>query len=183
MILVKVLSITADCLPLKIYNQNFKHIYINGGEWSMKKLLILIVGFSPLLIGYGINLILYNNMNTNLGTVLNLISVLFFLYWGVLGFVFYKFTGTKHSTLIICNLPAFIALILMIFQEVINQKYWANFVGFATQFFYLPALRVGTIVTPNFLHYLWQTCVVSFVLMIAIFYLGCYLSEKAKQNK
>ncbi len=149
----------------------------------MKKLLILIIGFSPLLIGYGINLIIYNNMNTNLGPLLDIISVLFFLYWGLLGYIFYKFTDSKSSTLIICNLPAFIALILMIFQETINKKYWANFLGFATQFFYLPALRVGLIISPNFLYYLWQTCIVSFALMTGIFYLGCYLSERAKQNK
>jgi 4-amino-4-deoxy-L-arabinose transferase-like glycosyltransferase len=148
----------------------------------MKKLVILIAGYSPLPIGYGINYLCINNiMWTKL--TLDLISIFFFLCWGLLGFVFCKFVKTKMSALIICNLPAFIVLILILIQELINKKYWSNGWGIATQFYYLPTLRIGSFVTPDFMPYMWQTYIVSFTLMIIVFCLGCYIRDKINHNK
>ena len=147
----------------------------------MKKLLAFIAGFSPLPIGYGINYLCINNIMWTKFT-LDLISCFFFLYWGLLGFVFCKFVKTKMSAITFCNLPAFIVLILILIQELINKKYWNNEWGIATQFFYLPTIRISSYVTPDFMHYMWQTYIVSFALMIIAFYLGCYIRGKTKSK-
>jgi hypothetical protein len=148
----------------------------------MKKLVTLIAGFSPLPIGYGINYLCINNiMWTKL--TLDLISFIFFLCWGLLGFVLCKFVKTKTNALIICNLPAFIVLILILIQELIHKKYWSNDWGVATQFFYLPTIKISSYVTPDFMYYMWQTYIVSFTLMIIVFYLGCYIRVKTNHSK
>lgn len=146
----------------------------------MKKLVVLIAGFSPLLIGYGVNLMLYNFVIAKLGMTLDFISIIFFLYWIILGVVLNKFTKSKISTPFLCNLPALIILILILFQELINKQYWYNNWGLATQYFYLPTLRVGFKLTPNFMYYMWQTYIVSFVLLVLSFCIGYYMKVVMK---
>ena len=150
----------------------------------MKSLVALIVGFIPLPIGYGIHLFLtfYDN-NTNLSKPLDLISIIFFLLWGLLGFLLCRFTKTKTHAFVICHIPAFIVLTLILFQELINKKYWGNIWGFATQFFYMPTIRISFIVQPNFMHYMWQTYIISFVLMLIVFYLGGLIRDKIYPSK
>lgn len=150
----------------------------------MRKLIVLIAGFSPLPIGYGINLFINKSTSTKLSMILSFISILFFLYWGLLGFVSRRFikATAKTSALIICNLPAFIVLILILIQELINKSYWSNDWGIVTQFFYLPTIPISSYVTPVFLHYMWQIYIVSFALMIITFYLGGCIRDKTNHN-
>jgi hypothetical protein len=122
-------------------------------------------------------------MSTNLRFELDLISILFYLYWCILGYIFYKFTKSKNIPLIICNIPAFITLILILFQEIIIKHYWPNDLGFSTQYFYFPTLRVAFYIKPNYLHYMWQTYIISFLLMVAASCIGCYFKEIIKQCK
>ena len=141
----------------------------------MKKLVVLTTGFSPLLLGYVMNSFVNNSNSTHLDILLDFISIVFFLYWGGLGFVLCRFTKKKASTLIISNLPAAIVLIFILIQELINKAYWNNHWGSVTQIFYLPTLRFSDKVTPDFMHFMWQTYIVSFAIMIFVFFVGCYV--------
>lgn len=143
----------------------------------MKKALLFLMGFSPLPMGYALNRFITNGSNAGLGSLLDIFSVLFFLYWGLLGFAFSKSGASKLSISIICNFPAWMVLLLILFQELIHKQYWINGLGFATQMFYLPSLRVSFRFFPNSLHYMWQFYVVSFILFAAIFYAGCLLKD------
>jgi hypothetical protein len=152
-------------------------------EEKMKKIIVLIAGLTPFLIGYGLNLLLYK-LSTNFATVSFAISVMFFLYWGLLGFTFSKFTSSKIYTLAICHFPALLVLLLILIQELINKRYWNNILGFATQFFYLPTITVSSKITGYLsVSKMWETYIISFGLMIAVFYLGCYIRDKRQSVK
>lgn len=149
----------------------------------MKKVFALITGFTPFLIGYGLNLIVLK-LGSEVALVFDIFTIMFFLYWGLLGFVLSKLTSSKVSTIVICHFPALLVLLLILIQELINKQYWINNLGVATQFFYLPTVRISSKIT-GFLsmHKMWETYIISFVLMIAVFYLGCYIRNKFDMAK
>ena len=149
----------------------------------MKKIIILIAGFSPLLMGYILNMFVSQSNGTNLDMAYDFISIFFFLYWGVLGFALCNFNRKMTSTLIVYNFPAAIVLILILIQELINKAYWNNEWSTVTQMFYLPTLRLSYRVTPDFMHYMWQTYIVSFVLLLMISVLGGFLNSKCEVSE
>ena len=149
----------------------------------MKKIFVLITGLTPFLIGYGLNLMIIN-LGVILTIVLDMIGVVFFLYWGLLGFKFSKFTSSKVYTLVIFHLPALLVLLLVLFQELINKQYWNNYLGITTQFFYLPTIIVSSKIMQIFsMHEMWKSYILSFALMIAVFYLGCYIRDRGEMTK
>jgi hypothetical protein len=148
----------------------------------MKKLIVLITGFSPLLIGYELNQFITYSTSPRLGTILNVISIIFLLYWGWLGFLFSRLLHSDFIAAFFCNLAAFITLVLVLIQELVNKQYWNNSLGLATQFFYLPAMSMAYKITP-YLHYIWQSVIISLILMIGVFYLGCIIRKKTTAKK
>ncbi len=148
----------------------------------MKKIIVFITGFSPLLIGYGVNQFITYSNSTRLGTILNIISIIFLLYWGWLGFLFGRFLHSDLRAALFCNMAAFITLVLVLIQELVNKQYWNNSLGLATQFFYLPAMSMTFKITP-FLHYIWQSVCISLILMIGVFYLGCIIRKKTTTKR
>lgn len=152
----------------------------------MKRIFIFMLGFTPLLVGYWMeDMISRNEIAFDFRTFYNMLCFGFFLYWGLLGFLFCKFTSSKIYTAIICNFPALIVLILALVQELIYKRYWSNNLGIATQFFYLPTLRLSYIVTSIFsMHTMSETYIISFISMLAVFYFGCYIRDMlSKENK
>lgn len=146
----------------------------------MKKIFVFISGLTPFLIGYLLNLILLK-LSSNVATISLIIGSVFFLYWGLLGFAFSNFTSSKGYTLVICHLPALFVLLLILIQELINKQYWNNILGVATQYFYLPTIIVSSKITGLFsMSKMWETYIISFALMIVVFYLGCYIRDKVK---
>lgn len=148
----------------------------------MKKLIVLITGFNPLLIGYGVNQFINYDTSTRLDTLLTILSIIFLLYWGWLGFLFSTLLHSVQISALLCNLPAFITLVMILIQELVNKQYWSNPFGLATQLFYLPVMSLAFRITPYF-HYLWQSVCISFILMIAVFYLGCIIRKKTAGEK
>ena len=149
----------------------------------MKKVFVLIAGLSPFFIGYGLNLII-SNLSDNVVIIYDIIGVVFLLYWGFLGYIFSESIRSKVYALVVCHLPALIVLTLILFQELINKRYWTDYIGIATQFFYLPLVRVSSIITGFFsMHEIWQIYIVSFALMISVFYLGCNIRDRGDDKK
>lgn len=149
----------------------------------MKKLILFIIGFTPFLIGFGMNLMILNTNSNDLSLGIDTINLVFLIYWGVLGYFFSGFTRSKLYTLIIFNFPAFLALLLNLFQELINKQYWTNYLGIATQIFYMPTMRISFYILPGIISHMWQIYIVSFLLMIIVFYVGCVIKDKKKQNR
>lgn len=143
---------------------------------NMKKIVVFIAGFTPFIIGYYLNQIILNTKYGN-STFYFITSCSFFLYWGLLGFIFCKLKDSKIYTTIICNLPAFSVLLVLLYQELVIKQYWSNYWSRATQYFYLPTMKISFDLTPYF-HNMWESYIVSFVLMAIAFYFGCYIRGK-----
>ena len=142
----------------------------------MNRILCILFGFVPIVIGYGMNYILQVN-DFMIAMPFLQIGIVTLCVWGIAAFLFGK-SGMNRRTVIVCmNFAAFICLLLIGVQEL--GHYWPNHIGFASQFFYLPFTRLGmhllffTVYRPTFL----IKCV-SFLLLLLVSFVGCKCSEK-----
>ncbi|HBG39752.1 MAG TPA: hypothetical protein DDW58_11060, partial [Clostridiaceae bacterium] len=79
---------------------------------------------------------------------------------------------------IIANLPAFLVLLLNLYQEIILGQYWLNIFGAATQFYYLPLVNLSAPFT-FWSHDFWTVYIIEFLLMFASYYAGAYLKKRS----
>ena len=102
------------------------------------------------------------------------IALLLLLVWGLIAFL--ARPHVKHSVAVILplNLIAFLVLLLLGVQELILRAYWLNPVGWLTQFYYLPLLRVGFLLT-GWTSSVFAAYCAAFLLMLAASALGCKL--------
>ena len=147
----------------------------------MKKILPALLAISPFAIGYCFDFAL-RQFNWS-GTVTLLISILFLIYWFFAGSFSAKILKSKREALCIGNSFAAISLILIVFQAIVLKRYLLNVVGFAPQMFYLPLIPLSAGLESVLLffipgHPLWVTCVLSFILMTAVYYAGYLVSRK-----
>lgn len=137
-------------------------------------MVLLFCGLCPFVIGYLLNYIL---LAFNLyGVVSFVIGILFFLYWGFIGYISYNYVKSAISSFILGNSFAIIGLVLIIFQEVALKKYWPNIIGMAPQMFYLPTLSITYKIEQTFffvpIHYIWVSYCLSFLLMALVYCWG-----------
>lgn len=133
----------------------------------MKRLVLLMFGFSPFLIGGLINW--YLMTYTHSVPPLNLICGFVYFMWFLASY-FFRLTKTK-ATVAYLNAPAAVILILLAVQE-LGGAYWSNPLGLWTQFFYLPFMRAGFVMTPWSSRVLTGYCA-CFALMLVVSALGC----------
>ena len=144
----------------------------------MKKALLILIGLIPFVLGFLMNAWLMQNQDSVLP--FKLIGILFLVCWGLIGFITYNFEKTPLKSTVILHIPAFLVLLLIMFQNIILAQSLSNFLGWATQFYYLPLLNLSTTIEmllPFNLINVWMTCLIAFLLMIASYYLGCYLTK------
>ncbi|MDD3705069.1 MAG: hypothetical protein PHC45_03250 [Clostridiaceae bacterium] len=142
----------------------------------MRRFKLFLIGLIPFILGFIMNAIMMQNPNFNLPY--KLIGVLSLVIWGFIGFKTCEFGKTSVESAMIVNLPAFLVLLLNLFQEIILGQYWFNIVGISTQFFYLPLINLSfsfTFWSP----YLWTVYIVGFLLMFASYYIGAYLKKRS----
>ena len=125
-----------------------------------KKLLILLLGCTPFLIGR-----LQDWMMMNFFPPLLLISFLMLLLWGVFSHLSLRMMEGKKQSLLLLNTPAVIVLILILVQEWIFGAYWLNFIGVYTQMFYLPLISLGYRLT-FWAHTVVPAYIAAFILMV-----------------
>lgn len=149
----------------------------------MKKLRLLFFSPSPFVIGYLLNyaMVKYDWY----GTIISIIGILFCTYWFFLGYKSYDYVKTTRESILLGNCFAIISIILIIFQVVFMGQFMLNVVGSAPQMFYLPIIRVSSWLEENLLffisiHDMVFTFIVSFVLMIGIYYTGYSMRLKKK---
>ncbi|MFI3168153.1 MAG: hypothetical protein R3Y32_08585 [Bacillota bacterium] len=141
----------------------------------MKKSILILLGIIPFFVGYGIN---YLVMGPFYNTVppFTLFGILFLIAWFLFGRYSYKLVDNKKLAIVLGNLVALIVLALILYQEFILGQYWSGFVGIATQFYYLPLIRIVAVFTGSF-HTLSPTYIVAFLIMCIVFYFGCQTSK------
>ena len=148
----------------------------------MKKLVLFLIGFIPFVLGFLMNSWLMQNQNSVLP--FKLIGILFLIFWVLVGFITCKFGKTPLKSAVIINLPAFLTLLIIIYQDIVLEQYWSNIVGSATQFYYLPLINISSsleMFLPLPTLHIWSVCLIAFLLMCASYYIGCYL-KKIRSN-
>lgn len=103
-----------------------------------EKLLVLLMGCSPFLIGRLQDFVMMNTF-----IPLTFISCLMLLLWGGFGVLALRFMNERKTSLLLLNTPAAVVLLLILVQEWVVGAYWFNFVGTYTQMFYLPFISLG----------------------------------------
>lgn len=142
---------------------------------KMKKALIFILGWTPLLAGTVMN----EMIMADLGILPPFLAVAVgtLLVWALFG-ALTVVLKEKRSSLLLLDLPAAIVLLLVLYQELAMQQYWGNAVGMGTQLFYLPVLGVGFRLTAGITHTMSPVYVLSFLLLCAASLLGRLLGER-----
>ena len=103
-----------------------------------EKLLVLLMGCSPFLIGRLQDFVMMNTF-----IPLTFISCLMLLLWGGFGMLSLSLMNDRKTALLLLNTPAAVVLLLILVQEWVVGAYWFNFVGTYTQMFYLPLISLG----------------------------------------
>ena len=142
----------------------------------MKKLILFLLGFIPLVLGFLMNSWMMKNQSSILP--FNLIGIFSLAIWTFIGYKTYEVGKPLLESAIIVNLPAFLALLLNLVQEIILGRYWFNVFGVATQFFYLPLISLSSTFT-FWSPYLWTVYIVGFILMFVSYYMGGYFRRRS----
>ncbi len=164
---------------VKIYLNLDKIDSIFDGGVYMKRITLVIIGLAPLPIGLIFNYLLMTyNFNATLYWV---VGILFYLFWGILGFMYTKFTKSRTEAILLIHIPAFIDLLLVIYQEAIFGRYWMNIFGTLTQLFYLPMISLASRLL-NFLSFIttirvFMINIIAFFLLVIVFYTGSKLRD------
>lgn len=160
-------------------------MFDEGGKLDMNKLKLLFLGILPFAIG---RLLDYAMMKYNwYGTIISIIGIMFFSYWFFVEYKSYDYVKTAKESILIGNSFAIISIILILFQGLILKRFMPNILGILPQMFYLPTLGViGTLERTLLFfvstHYLWMSFVLSFILMIVVYYAGYHMRLKNKRT-
>lgn len=134
--------------------------------------LLICLGALPFVLGRALNWVMLTWQNTL--PPLLLIALLFLLVWGLIAFLARPRTKSTAAVILPLNLIAFLVLLLLGVQELILHAYWLNPVGWLTQFYYLPLLRVGFLLT-GWTSSVFAAYCAAFLLMLVASALGCKL--------
>ena len=142
----------------------------------MKRIIkLILIGTLPLWIG-----ILLNSILTVASMPIFIVSAFFMGAWI---FLCYKCTIGWQDLLpqaLWLNSFGFVMLALVLFQELILGSYWMNYLGMATQLYFLPGLAFVTVLIGRHMEvislsvmYAWEA-----VLLFLLSLLGCWLKSK-----
>jgi hypothetical protein len=143
---------------------------------------LLLFAFSPYLIGYMVNYALMNWY----GMISMFLGILFLIYWYYVGYKSYDYVQNKMKSLLIGNSFVIINIILILVQEIILKEYMLNIIGLSSQMFYLAPIGITTILGRIIFFFTssykgWYFHILSFILMIIVYYAG-YSAKLKKRN-
>jgi hypothetical protein len=144
------------------------------------KVQMLIFAISPLVIGYLINGLV---MNLGLyGISMLLISIAFAAYWIYGGYQICRMTKSRVEANLWGNGIVAIDLCFITYQILLLGRFLPNQMGFASQMFFLPMIRITALIRSVFFFLpttsMLDIFVISFILMCVLFNLGYSLRVK-----
>lgn len=142
----------------------------------MKRIILFLTGFFPLLLGYLQNHLMMTVFFNNSMPYL-LISSALLVIWFFASGISVKFFSSKKEVVILLNSAAFLALLLILFQEIVLGRYWMNHIGIASQLFYLPLLNLAYRFSFMFSRVFYAD-IIAFVLLLISSYLGRVTGER-----
>lgn len=153
---------------------------------NMNRLKLLLLSISPFFIG---ELLGYAILELGwYGRGLSLISIIFCIYWFFVGYKSYDYGKSAKESILLGNIFAIIGIVLVLFQELVLGRYIFNFIGSAFQTFFLPMVRVSSLIKDMLLFFIRYTSsfmihAISFILMMIIFYSGYYLAKTFNEGR
>ena len=147
----------------------------------MKRIILLLIGFLPLLFGYIQNHLMMTIFFDRMTPVF-LIGIAVLTIWFFIGMLSKIFANSKKEAVILINAPAFLVLLLILLQEVVLNAFWSNHLGIATQFFYLPLIgftRYLSFIFPIITFSLLS--VIAFICLLGASYLGRVVVEQDRR--
>ena len=146
------------------------------------RVLLILLGVLPLPLGYLLNYAMWHFSLS--GTLLTGVNLLLLLLWGCLAYWFSSPKGNPLlQALLLCSV-GLVVLVLVLFQEVVLERYWFNSVGIGSQMFFLPFISLGFTVSNPLASLLmspirmWPGYVAAWLLMLAAAWVGCYRKQR-----
>lgn len=149
----------------------------------MKKLILIILGMIPFVIGKFFNELMINtNMNDKNMT---LFAIAFLVLWFIVGATSRKFSRTLKESVLLSHLGGIVSLLLMFVQVLITGGYFSNVLGLYSQIYFLPLIRLASEIERKLLfftktHDTLPIVVVVLALMISVYSLGFKVAENRK---
>ena len=154
----------------------------------MKRLAIVLIGLSPILVGLVQSYLRTNVTFFSSDISYQLVGFLVFAIWFIVGRYYNKLAGSKANTVLLINTPAFLVLVLLLIQEAVLGDIWTNIVGQLTQLFYTPMLfwLVGVpaevirevMTASSMLSYMIIRYITSFICLLLASYVGCVFGDR-----
>jgi len=157
------------------YRNNYFTKHSVGNEEKMKRIVLLTIGFFPLLVGYLQDhfMLTIEYYSSSLFMFLN-IAVL--VVWFVVGLMSVMHTGLKKGSFIFLNAPALYMLLHNLYQELILGYYLPNQLGKIGQMFYLSQMNVALNLSFA-VHRLFYAYIIAFCLLVFSSLLGCVIGS------
>lgn len=147
----------------------------------LEKCLLVLTGGLPLAVGFAMNAWMMEHPDS-LPPFL-LISVLVLAVWFLLGLLSQRLTESRWEAALLVNGIALVFLLLVVIQVGFLGRYWGNWLGVATQFYYLPLIWLPSQIL-NLLFRFAPTLVIyiaAFILLCTMTALGHWV--RVKQQK
>ena len=106
----------------------------------VKKCGLALAGCLLLAVGYAMNSWMTAHMEKMPPLVL--INLIVLAVWVLLGLLSQRVTGSLWEAMLLVNAAALIDLVLVVIQVAFVGRFWGNWLGAMTQFYYLPVVRI-----------------------------------------
>ena len=116
------------------------------------------------------------------------IGVAVIAVWFIFGMISVFFVSSTKEAVLLLNVPAFLVLLLLLFQAWVLESMWLNQIGFATQMFFLPLFNFGFVmagILPRFILPIVDPGVAgatAFIFMLVTSYFGRRFSLRISRN-
>ena len=141
-------------------------------------IVLIALGLIPFALGGLLQWILTLNNFLLAPATLLIISLVTLLIWGVLAYLIKPYIKSTKNVMLGLHAVPLIILLLNGIQGPILHQYWPNLFGLLTQIYYLPLVRIGSLLTAWFGTNMFIICLVSFLLMVLTAFAGCKLNKK-----
>ena len=139
---------------------------------------LIALGLIPFALGGLLQWILSLNNFLLAPAVLIVISLVTLLIWGVLAYLIKPYIKSTSKVMLGMHVIPLLVLLLHGIQGPVLHQYWPNFLGLLTQIYYLPLVRIASILTSWMGTSMFLICLVSFLLMVGVSFAGCKLNKK-----
>lgn len=106
------------------------------------------------------------------------INILFLLLWAALAYLMKPYIKDIKRVLLGLHVIPLVILLLLGIQGLILHQYWPNFFGQLTQIYYLPLVRIGSLLIGWLGTSVFFFFFVAFLLMVLAAFVGCKLRRK-----